>query len=292
MKKSTFIMLVCLLGGNLLSQVSFYVQPNFSMKYASQSVFLNKLGNNFVPPNKHFHPHYPLMFFQSTQLYLGIGFGINYKKKHFFNFNINQDSSPFLQRKHAQYYFFNSETPNEIVSTNAFGSYSIGGQDEVRFSLMYENYFYSTKKGGTQIRYITGLGIMFNPLVKPKSGIYQEYETPLIFTIGSNLTDGGIHIDGTLTQRKYRRRGFALQMGLGFDFNTKKKVYLFSLDVFYKQGLVLWGYGDFNDTVFEPQSNLTYYYKQELITRGSGLYFQLSRKINVYPWRPNKKPKE
>ena len=89
--------------------------------------------------------------------------------------------------------------------------------------------------------------------------------------------------------QSYRNGRKSLLFGLGVraDFKLKKKnIYLFSFDVGFKQGIRIIHSAEYKRVVFD--SGKTFGINNELVSRGSGLYFQISRSFKLYTFK--KKP--
>jgi len=89
---------------------------------------------------------------------------------------------------------------------------------------------------------------------------------------------------------QFDRRVFKFGLGLKGDFfiKTKKKTsYLFSLEAHYRHGLKTIGSSSYS-TLLDDSGSLVAY-TNNAYTKGSGLYLQISRSFQLYPWKTKNK---
>ena len=92
-----------------------------------------------------------------------------------------------------------------------------------------------------------------------------------------------------LSIQSYRsgRKSILFGLGLRADFKLKKKnIYLFSFDVGFKQGIRIIHSAGYKRVIYD--SGKTFGIYNELVSRGSGLYFQISRSFTLFRFK--KKP--
>jgi hypothetical protein len=106
--------------------------------------------------------------------------------------------------------------------------------------------------------------------------------------------DMPLNTNGDMLLRTYIRPfeenkvNFFLKVGFEHDFNVNKK-HIFSLNAYYIQGF---GVVSRVEYVHEYTLNGQFKYSGTgLMSRGSGFYWEISRKFQLYPWRPTKKTK-
>lgn len=86
----------------------------------------------------------------------------------------------------------------------------------------------------------------------------------------------------------YSYKGFYSMFGVGLesDFFAKikqKRIYLFTASAHFRQGLKMMGYSSEVTTIDDSGETLAFI--NELTTKGSGIYFQVSRNFQIHPWK-------
>lgn len=267
------ILALCILSsGKMLSQNSFYLIPTINTKFGvSGSNAIFHYSNQF-PKNEYFTFKNNSPYF-SKEILLGIGAGWKNKKQGFFlEFNWNMDGANISNE--TIFLSTINSTENYYINNNLIYS---GGVATHRFSLNIKKYLFKNS-----IYLNIGTGLTYFPHEK---NYKFEYETEP-FLYDSNTT-----FNVKNTSRAVEHYNFNLSLGLSADIKWNK-FYLFSIDLFYSQGfkknLLV------HDSYYEIQNTLTNdvkKYSYGTASKGSGFYFQISRRFQLYPWIPLNKKK-
>jgi hypothetical protein len=292
MKKTTLFLMFLLLGSSISSQVAFYLRPTVNMKTNQGNIFGNRLTKPVYSTmtNQYFSIHTGKMYFDKIQIDLGIYLGLTYKNKHFFEVGIATDHSGIQTQasKHdwgVDHYV--ADLP--IVRKGGINNQSTIGSPFTRLSISYNNLLWKNKTNTLQVRGILGIGSMYNHYVNRKEGIYVTGEIPS-FPLGE-LDSNVFNTEYIKTTTSAWRNSLFLNVGLGLDFYTKKNKYLFSFDLFYVQGTRNVQVDHHRIKVEDYNLNKETTFRYTFSSRGSGFYFMLSRRLQVYPWRPSKNSK-
>lgn len=264
----TFI--IVLLGfGSLHSQNSFYISPLLNSKFGISSTNgLFHFSNNY-PKNDYFDLYNKSVHFAPG---FRIGLGLGWKNdKHKFSLDLlwNQDGSTIQ----------NETVYLGIIESNYYSNsnmrYHIGFISN-RFSLNLSKPIF---KDLIDLNF--GIGFIQQP------GGNDNYE----FIVDNDP----FLYDSTKTLKvKYTTRAvsnLSLNLSFGVCLNLKwNNFYLFTLSAIYSQGvkrnlIVHENYYELTDFV----SNETLKYSYSSASKGSGIFIQVSRKFQLYPWKRNAK---
>jgi len=292
MHKTTLFVLFMMLGSTLYSQVSFYLRPTVNMKTNQGNIWSHNWRN---PPeyktmtNEYFSITTGKMYFDKNQINLGLHFGVRLKDRHFFELGFSGDNSGIKTQAGGHRWSIDSYTSSPsppIVRTGGSHNLIEIGSPFTRISFTYNNLVWKNTSKTIQLRSVVGFGSMFNQYVNRKKGIFvtQTHSAFQLNNIDSNI----FNTEYTITSTQAWRNSFYLNLGLGVDFYTKKKnKYLFSFDIFYLQGTKNVQIGHHRIKIDDNGKDVNFLYT--FSSRGSGFYFTLSRRLQIYPWRPNKK---
>lgn len=283
MPKTISIFLFLLLGCSLNAQVAFYLRPTVNMKTQQSFFGNNRASENYSEySNNYFTFRNDRYFFDRNTINFGLNVGVEYKKKHFFEFGYSIDNSGVAVGVKAQSYMNNFQDTEGLFYNSAGSTYSQTGSSFSRISFSYSTVFYKNSNNTFNGRLLGGIGLFHNTSVNRKKNIYDvNYE--------SHFTNGQIAEDVFITEHysrisNYWRNSFYLNLGVGGDFYTKKKhKYLFSFDLSYLQGTRSIQIDDNFISVKDQGDVLDFHYR--VSSRGSGVYFTLSRRFQVYPWK-------
>ncbi len=280
MIKSVFLFFY-LISGSLYSQISFYIKPIVETK--ANLSFESTLGtginykwleNDYFQLKNH-------QLFTTGNISLGIDVGIIYKQKHYFEIGICGDEAGMKTSLNTYRTFsdpLNGNFANQQRNIHYFTFQMI------RFNFNYQVEIVNTKFITGRIQ--TGINLLFNPNVK--GPIHDTYLSPA-FGLEPINQENVFVVNKPESFYAYRTRiAPTLSLGIGIDFHSKKH-YLFSLGVNYQQGFIKNVIASHTIPV-SVNGNLTNYllYTE---SRSSGIIFQISRRFQLYPWRPNKKVK-
>lgn len=282
-----------LLGNVLYSQVAFYIKPELYTKTNTSSLHI-KATKNTIAPKKDYNSYQNDLFMFTNnrnrfdgQINMGLKVGFQYKRN-FFELGFSTDhtsiSSTVTARENTNVFQSPSDTIIYTYSDNSFTS----GKSYYRFSLDYNRLLWQNKNKTVKFSLGAGLGILFNPQVNKKKSEFDLH------------TFNGWIVGGTPNQHVMEhkinsygrnRLAFNLRLSSEITFSTKKEVELFSINVSYLQVLALeyMMYHQHLFTVYDYGNVYKYMFFQ--FSQGSGFYFQISRKFQLYPWIPLSKKK-
>lgn len=293
MKKTTLFLMFLLLGSSISSQVAFYLRPTMDIKTNQGNIF----GHWRTKPvystmtNQYFSIHTGKMYLDKNQINLGINLGVTFKSKHFLEIGIATDHSGIQTQTSKHDWGIDHYEPDlPIVRKGGNHTHSEVGSPFTRLSISYNNLLWKNKTNTIQVRGILGIGSMYNHYVDRKKGKFITEEIPT-FTLG--ILDSNVYnTEYSKTVTRAWRNSLFLNVGLGLDFYTKKNnKYLFSFDLFYVQGTRNVQVQHHRIKVEDYNLNKETTFRYTFSSRGSGFYFMLSRRLQVYPWRPSKKSK-
>lgn len=293
MKYILTLVSVCLIGHYSNAQLGFYLKPTFNFK-TNQGNFLGKNDNYKEFTNKYFSIYNHKMYMDFNELNLGINVGVNLNKKHFFEFGVAGDHAGIAVNVKGNTYWKDPESQIEVLRDNSTYT-ELGSTTYTKFSFSYENLIWKSKRDVFQLRFKSGMGLLFNRWTNPKKGIVQIFYNNA-FALGE--TEPGVYINShEIKSTAWVRTSLFVDLGFGLDFYTKKRsFYLFSFDVFYLQGLGGLNNGNMTTqehriNVIDLNNNTSQIYSYFLASKGSGFYFQISRRFQFYPWIPLSKKK-
>ena len=280
---------ILLLIGNLNAQISFYIRPTVNMKTNQGNIF----GSWRTSPiystmtNQYFSITNDKMFFDNG-FDLGIQLGLKIRENHFFELGFSGDHAGIKTQASKHEWSIDPYTTDPSLQIVRRG----GNHNQVsilgpfnRFSFNYNNLFWKNNSKTIQVRGVLGFGTLNSPNVNRKTGTYLTQEIP-VFTIGE-LDSNIYNSQYVITSTRAWRNSFYLNTGLGFDFYTKKKHnYLFSFDLFYLQGTRNIQVDHHRIKINDNGTDVNFLYT--FSSRGSGIYFTLSRRLQVYPWGKKK----
>jgi hypothetical protein len=276
-----------LLGSVLHSQIAFYVRPTVNMK-TNQSHFFGYRGSRPIyhtATNEYFSISADKSYFDNNQINLGIHLGAKIKEKHFFELGYSGDNSGVKTQAGGHHWMNDPDYTSSQPVINGGNHTGISiGKPLTRLSFTYGNLLFKNSSKTLFVRGTIGFGSLVNRFVDRKNLIFDIDEHPS-FTM---LLDSNIYnTQYTVTSVNAWRHSPYLNLGLGFDFYSKNRhKYLFSFDLFYLQGTRnvqvdthrIWINDNGEEKIF----------RYLFMSKGSGIYFTLSRRIQVYPWRPNR----
>lgn len=271
----------------LNAQTSFYLRPTVNMKTQQSFFGNNRASENYSEySNNYFTFRNDRNFIDRNTINFGLNAGVVYKKKHFFEFGYSIDNSGVAVGVKAQSYMNNFQDTEGLFYNSAGSTYSQTGSSFSRISFSYSTVFYKNRNNTFNGRLLGGIGLFHNTSVNRKKNIYD-------FNYESHFTNGQIAGDVFITEHysrisNYWRNSLYLNLGVGGDFYTKKNhKYLFSFDLSYLQGTRPIQIDDNFISVQDQGDALDFHYR--VSSRGSGIYFTLSRRFQVYPWKGCKK---
>jgi len=293
MLKNSFFILLLTLGSRSYSQVSFYIRPVVSMK--TNECFFPKQGNLRDKRNSIDNEYFSLIhygrFFNREQINFGFHAGVQWNK-HTLEFGLDTDNASLAYGISSHVVYIDTLT-NARTAYESSGLTMIGTDGINRYSLTYQSVVWKNKNNTINIRAVAGLGVMHTKGGGLKKDLYIDtvyYPYDISEDINPNPPDVSFRQTSDIS---IQRLGFSLNgnIGFGIDFMSKQKQRnLFSIDIFYLHNLNIMYSEIYNFRVSDKMLTTDYVYT--LHSRGSGFYFNISKKMQLYPWRKFKTKKE
>lgn len=275
-KNHFFLIAMLLFGCSLSAQKAFFIKPRVMMKTTRSHYLYEGFFQHMNQVNYAANDYYTFVnngyHFSNSKINWGVSAGIRLDNKNSLELVFSADGSS-VSNSFVYYSFVDYGQP--AYSFQNFG-HSIWGRDFKRLNIEYNRVFFH--KPLFSLRSNLGVGVFF-----------QNQRTEVF-----NHTMGNDQFSANITERNinYSRIATIFQFGLGIDFLTKRSIPIFSLDVFVTLNFKTNVQSVLYDVeVFDLNTSEIHHFKHDLHSRGSGINFQLSRPIQVHPWRPNKKPK-
>lgn len=283
MLKTINVFLFLILGYSLNAQVSFYIRPTVSMKTQHSFLGSNHYSEKYTEyTNKYFTFQNDRYYFDRNNVHFGLYLGLVLHKKHLFDIGLATDNSGVAVGMKAQSYMNTYQDTEGAFFNSASSTYSQIGSSHYRIAFNYSNIFYKNNYNTIQARLIGGFGVLHNSSVNRKKGIYNIEYLPH-FSHGQ-VTDDVFIEEHYSRVTNFWKNSLYFNFGLGLDFYTKKtSKYLFSFDVYYLQGTRIVQVNDEFIKVIDSGEEMNFHYR--VSSRNSGIYFTLSRRFQVYPWK-------
>lgn len=272
--------------GRSFAQTSFYFRPTTEIKTYISSTYgilgnsIFKFSDDFAK-NPYFDVNNKIMSTRNS-IQVGLHVGCNLKNgKHLIEFGWNQDATgSMIETNHLTYDNFNKQIDSYFDNGRLFKSIIF----TQRFQL--QHYLRLTKSTNKPIRlyFISGIGITYVPTAHNiKKGGFPQVDEYFWYGEGESLT----YLDSNITmprQSHFLSAGsrFSGNISFGFsaDIYTKKNKQLFSVSCFYLQGFRV-----IERTMhqfFIDDNGTEKRYSYDTVSKGSGIYLQLSRRITFY----------
>jgi hypothetical protein len=139
-----------------------------------------------------------------------------------------------------------------------------------------------------------GIGIVYNPFAyskrKGKGGTSETFGV-ISDSLSYTYLDEGIFFKSKKnTANSVNRKSLAINIGFSSDFYTDKKKYLFSASIFYVRSFNTMAGFSYEYVISDHGIDKKYVYSTS--SNGSGIYFQLSRRIQFKTWKDKLKKNE
>jgi hypothetical protein len=253
-----------------VAQTKFFINPFFTTKMGIGFVDPSDLniGQQNILENQTFYMPYVVSensrIVKQPTYRFGLAFGISYKNDtRNIQLSYNRDNA---SRKASSYM-------RAFNDTIHYGFGAIDGVGLHRITLNY-NCKLSKENSAIQTWFSIGAGTFINK---------TRFVDPFAFSWYIPLSPTGVVLTKTYMQRfEETKMNVFLKIGFDTDFMLKQK-YLFSLNAYYIQG-----FGVISRIEYVHEyliNNEPMRYGVGLMSRGSGFYLELSRRINVYPWK-------
>ena len=262
--------LVVVLGQNI-AQVQLYISPDIygKMSIASDDPFYfeTKVYNNspyFDYKTTNFSFIYPIN--------LGISAGLTVNKRHEFVLGFNSDGSSTKSK-----YLFESYQPNFDYSPGRFVVKTKGS-----YTRYYLNYKYAAiySENLTNFSILIGCGIVRRAGPKKFEPTGGFTNVAILDEYGSTITKSDMGFTGN-------KKGWLLNFGISSDLYFKKK-YWFSTSLVYTYSPFALDRDINVVTISNPNTQYNKVWTHNIYLRSSGLYFGVSRKFQLLPWKEKK----
>jgi len=289
-----YFVILMMLGSSAYSQVSFYISPNVSMK-TNTSFFPSNHGyrdKRMSISNDYFSFVHYGRFFDRNQINIGLNVGVKWNNRHFLELGLSTDQASIANTVSIHELMVDSITSVRTSYPNGGGGTNSTGALQ-RFSLSYQMMLWKNKNNTVNLRGVAGIGFMHSR----KSGFKDDWYIDTMYYHSSEDNNGNIppkkiSIDN-IYEVSYQRMGFSLNANIGFgiDFISKEKQRnICSFDIFYLHNAKIMLSSTHRFRVSDNMLTTDYIY--HLSSSGSGFYFNISKKIQIYPWRTFKQKKE
>lgn len=294
MKKILLIFIYFILLEQITAQITYFVRPTIDNKlyfcnannlFDFHAIDYSPVHNEFLG-NQYFNP-INVKVTQRDIYSLGVYFGVTFKKKkHLIEFGINQDATgsefecEFMEFDSYTYKdtLYKRYSPNRFI----FASYL----PTLRYHLQYS---IRLTKGSDLIflpYFVVGGGVIQNLKYPEKDEINTLYETNPAY---SYKIDGDLYLEDNVYISHMKNYGYTarkfsgyINLGLRADIFTKKGTNLFSASIFFLKGFK--PIEIMNSDVYVVDNNENKVFSYLTTSNGSGLYIQLSRSFQFYPW--------
>jgi len=285
MPRNTILLFFLLLGGIVRSQVSFYVRPVIFNKTNKAHFweYVDHKDRRTTRTNEYFTFINHVNYFQFGEINWGFNIGVSWKDKHSVELGYSTDHVAIAMGIATNTVSVDTSTNVQYgYESSSYLSLSTDPTYMRKLSASYSFKAWQNKHKTLQLRTIIGLGFLQTIGARPNDPIIQTmyYDPP---DPTSDLL-GDVYMYPVL-DRSIQNKGFSLyaNVGLGLDFVSKKKQRnLFSLEVFYLHSRRYIYTHHFQYRVVDKLISTDYTYS--LYSRGSGFYFNISKKIQLYPW--------
>lgn len=268
-------------GSTCYSQTTFYLKPIVEIKINHSFESGLGTGSHYHWPSNDYFRLENHSWFMTGNLSIGVDAGIIYKRKHYFEFGMATDEVGMKTTLHSLSAYTDSKQENFVFAAHNTSHFTF---QMIRFNFNYQYEFLHTKFIRGRIQ--TGFNLLFNPYVK--NGQFDTFTSPA-FGLEMINQENVMVANKSENIYSYRKRlAPAFSLGLGVDFNTRNH-YLFSLGINYQQGIFKNVIASHSTPVSINGNVANYVLYSE--SRSSGFIFQVSRRFQLYPWRPNKKDK-
>lgn len=260
----TGVFLILMMFGRVFAQTSYFIKPmiNNKIDFASSSVrrFDDKVFNS---SQYYDYDNKSILFSGLNSIDFGIGIGAEFNKRHIIELIFNTDATGSGHRIYYNY----KNLDGGLYPTDRSNIY---GKGINRLSMQY------SYLGISKFHYIVGASFGFKPpsaLGKLDPSYNSEIE------VAEN-----VYLSQETWGLGFNKTNIYLTAGIGRDFFYKEK-YLISFDVILNKGFSLISGTATDIRITENGATKINHFVS--YSKGSGLYFQISRRFILYP-RKNK----
>lgn len=288
MKILTPLLIIILFGSRVYSQTKFFISPTVNQKiYISSASHFDNNGIFYNPVLLSENPYFDLRirkFSTRKDIPIGINVGVSFmNNKHILNLGYSQDgvgtSMEYSSISKGPLYPNDPDNPvflsfvSSMNSIHYINRVSIMYSFCLNFQSFHKNKVYLT----SDFSLLYGksrTGVDTYDYVPPVELLYNNAQ--ILKFQSSTAYKGGI--------------SYMLSCGLLFDYGIRVKDdwrYIFSIGINYRHGLKTIQ-GDVADFLINDNGNL-FHLHYEAQSKGSGIYFELSRRFQLYSWKKKNK---
>lgn len=286
-------MLICLFG-QLFAQTSYYLKPTLDNKiyignadnlFGGLHVIENSPDNNSFLENQYFKA-INIKFSSRACYNFGLHFGISLKnKKHLIELGFTQDATGTQFKNQFMEYKIVSVngtltkqfSQDQLVSASSFFTF--------RYHLQYGLKLNNSQSSHFVVYTLIGGGIIQNRGYPSP----EEIESLNIDPAYTQEFVGNLYLNENTYIYKMSNYGYAINrfsgyfnVGVSTDIYTKKGQQIFSVSFFYLHGIKQIELSYHDTYIKDNNENVMISYRTT--SNGSGIYLQISRKFQFYPW--------
>lgn len=292
----TVLLCILLLSFGINAQTSFFISPlvNYKIQFCNYQGG-PKLGSKteYFPEQNNIYPQNPYYSFSAKRLStrpaieLGLRAGVSFQnKKHVLTLDWSTDEAGTMSKTTSLKVLNGVDTTQYKTYSQSLGYFQSGFVFH-RFSLGY-GIRLTKEKSPTRIYFTSDVSIAFGSS-NSASWYYENYPENTSVYYHNNARWVSTEINARHLGVTSALFGLGIKGDIGF--NTKKKpIYLFSLSINFRHGIRTLGYSNYITIIEDSGQKVAF--SNSLSTNGSGLYFQFSRNIQLYPWKLKKGPKK
>lgn len=265
-----------LLIGQSFAQSTFYLKPTISFKGQFTSSAPTSFESSVFNPSNSFSYQNKTVILPKnfSPLLLGLSLGIKIKNNSLIEIGINQDESACGSKISFTSYepVFGTYSDSKIKyhKGNSFGRYFV----QTSFLL-------NKKSRNNKLFFDFGIGLAFRVGgISTEKSQFDEYSVLL------NENYFTLKINSFVVKNQYK--SFLYNFGITDDISIKGK-YIGSISLFYSKSKSILNTVKSDISIYSSTENRTYSFSS--FSKGSGIYLQFSRKIQVIPWKVKLKNK-
>lgn len=290
MKNSLTIIAIITILGHSYAQVSLYIEPTISQKVYLSSSLLPAFNHSGFNHSNHFsdNPYFGIsnkLISYRADVPFGVNLGIKLNNTgHYFKIGYSQDGIGSATE---------ISTLSQSSIPNGLGEKNYNEIIDFYKSLHFVNrisFGYSSKdlssksKHYPSLNFSLGLSILFGEASDYSPITLDTSSTPIILLGNSKII--GFEWSNSYNGQASLMFDLGCKVNFGLNRKSRENLYLFSLGVSYRQGLETNQFSFYK--VFIEDNGDIFSTTYSTSSKGSGIYFELSRKFQVYPWRKRK----
>jgi hypothetical protein len=281
------LILFMLFGPFLMAQTTISISPLINYKllicsYPTNQFFGMYSENQQIKPQNPYYSFYAKRISHRPSINIGLRFTANFKSdKHLLIGEWSQDEMGTMSKKVSLSTANTFGTPEAPYNTFSSGvAYFQSGFVFNRFSLHYARKL--TKASSLQKVWLLTDFSLAKTLDNQAEWLYENWPENNSFYYHNEATWLSTEIQANINKGIYGMFGIGFQADLSLKFK-ERKTYLFTVETHFRQGLKQMGYG--SETTIINDNGTIIAFQNSLVSKGSGIYFQISRKFQLYPFR-------